>query len=121
MKGSGCRRKGIEFERDLVEQFRKAMPGAAVKRGCTTDLLHIQGPPGRLSKVFEKRGTIGEEEAPPLPLVIGFEMVMDFLSPAVPGPVPRCTASRSFVHLPAEYHLSAVTGNSVPGEGKSGV
>ncbi len=33
MNGAGCRRKGADFERDLVERFRKAMPGADVRRG----------------------------------------------------------------------------------------
>ena len=33
MSGSTSRRKGARYERELVHQFREAMPGAEVKRG----------------------------------------------------------------------------------------
>lgn len=33
MSGNHSRRKGAQYERDLVHRFREAMPGADVKRG----------------------------------------------------------------------------------------
>lgn len=33
MSGATSRRKGVQYERDLVQMFHKAMPGATVRRG----------------------------------------------------------------------------------------
>jgi hypothetical protein len=33
MNGAGARRKGADFERDMVHRFREAMPDAEVRRG----------------------------------------------------------------------------------------
>ena len=47
MSGARSRRKGANYERELVHQFREVMPGAEIKRGCDLVVLgtsfHIGG------------------------------------------------------------------------------
>ncbi len=104
MKGAGCRRKGADFERDLVEQFRKAMPGAEVKRGLQfrggqevadvdCPVFWVEAKRGRKPNVRKALEQV-QEAAP---------------SGRIPLAVIRDDRQEAFVSLPLQNFLELVT------------